>query len=690
MGFLKKILTVCFLLLAVPAHGAIDCSGTGLQDALDALSGDGTTITCNSGTITFPAGGIDVDQGYAVKIDGGGVIVSSGGGILVKGTPGKMVEITGFVFGDGTTYPWESTGTIGYSRSTGLSSCGLADCTNIVNIHGNTFQGNSTAGPGIIIRDFVTGVIYNNTFQGPRMWTMIAFGPEVYGGINGGYQAAGYSWSQDTGLGGSNFVFVEGNTVNVDTFYSGSAFVDGNYGARWVQRFNTIKNANLGGHDSANYNAGEGGHQGTRATETYNNDMHYTIGYTAGMSNARGGAGVFYNNRLRTPKTTSDSYCGLQAYRRPTNPAQGTVRTDLATAAAEDLGGVEVTSAAEIFVSDDVNKYIYIYSGTGWTPGLWCKIASVDGSTATLDCTDVSDGSNSGALSSGKFMLVGTGKNTWITFCDAITADKMCMFNGMICVGEGNGDCPDTCGDGDDTCGPCVPVDTPIDGRTYPLCRGQIGSGKHNETTGAQAAEPFYAWKNYHCASPASSNLNSPDGDEVPCRVKMGSTSFPTSPVTSVGKALYISVATNFTGGNYTISAVDGDGYGLLSQDSVDVACGPNDGATGNANYRFDLYADAADCPEWHELTYADTVLSTSQETILETDLVVQSAAPETYTAYTCPHPLAAASYTGKECDYTLYGTAGYGTKASSYGSTANFGSGSTHSWGSGATHTFQ
>lgn len=688
-----KMFLICWMCISVlmcwSTAEAIDCSGTGLQDELDKLSGDGTTITCNSGTITFPAGGIDVDQGYAVKIDGGGVVVSSGGGIHIKGTPGKIVEITGFTFGNGTTYPGSADYNLCINYSGNNSSCGLSDCNDIVKIHGNTFHGNSTAGPEIYINDMVTGVIYNNTFQGPRPWSMIDVSPEIVNTSKSYYSAAGYNWSQDTNLGGSNFVFIEGNTVNIDVHGAGNAFVDGNYGGRWVERFNTLKNANLGRHDSSNYNSGEGAHQGVRAIETYNNDMHYDVGYYHGMSNARGGAGVMFNNRLRTPKSGSDRYCSLYAYRSPTTIiGVYTLKTDLVTSSAEDAGGVEVTSESAAFDSGDIGDYLYITGGTGWTVGQWCQISGVVDSTATLACTDVSIGSNSGALSDGTFILSNSNINTWHTLCGDALAEKMCMFSGELCTGDGNGDCTSHCGDGSDNCGPCVPVDTPVDGRTYPLCRSQIGSGKHNESTGAQAVEPFYAWDNYYCASPASYNLNSPDGDEVPCRVKMGSTSFPTSPVTSVGKKLTVNGKGTFTGGTYIISAVDGDGYGLLSQDGVDVACSTTDGATGNADYQFDLYASAEDCQSWRELSYSDMVAT--QSTILSTDFVVQSAAPETYTPADCPHTLAAASYPGKKCDYTLYGTAGYGTKASSSGSTANFGSGSTHSWGSGATHTFQ
>lgn len=59
--------------------------------------------------------------------------------------------------------------------------------------------------------------------------------------------------------------------------------------------------------------------------------------------------------------------------------------TDLAATSATGTAPV-VTSASYTFVAGDVNAYVFVKSGTNWTPG-WYKIASVAGGAATLTAT---------------------------------------------------------------------------------------------------------------------------------------------------------------------------------------------------------------------------------------------------------------------------------------------------------------
>ena len=64
------------------------------------------------------------------------------------------------------------------------------------------------------------------------------------------------------------------------------------------------------------------------------------------------------------------------------NPTNANMATDLAATSATGNSPV-VTSASYNFVAGDVNHWIYIKSGTNWTPG-WYKIASVAANAATL------------------------------------------------------------------------------------------------------------------------------------------------------------------------------------------------------------------------------------------------------------------------------------------------------------------
>jgi hypothetical protein len=73
----------------------------------------------------------------------------------------------------------------------------------------------------------------------------------------------------------------------------------------------------------------------------------------------------------------SDSICG-GAF----DPVTGTRPTDLAGTNATTASPV-VTSASYTFVSGDIGSWLYIKSGTNWTPG-WYQIASVSAGAATL------------------------------------------------------------------------------------------------------------------------------------------------------------------------------------------------------------------------------------------------------------------------------------------------------------------
>lgn len=65
------------------------------------------------------------------------------------------------------------------------------------------------------------------------------------------------------------------------------------------------------------------------------------------------------------------------------NPANANMLTDLAATVANTAAPV-VTSASYNFKSTDVGNYLYIKSGTSWTPG-WYKIISVAANAATLE-----------------------------------------------------------------------------------------------------------------------------------------------------------------------------------------------------------------------------------------------------------------------------------------------------------------
>src|SRR5689334_8551301 len=65
------------------------------------------------------------------------------------------------------------------------------------------------------------------------------------------------------------------------------------------------------------------------------------------------------------------------------DPGNASMATDLAGSSANTASPV-VSSASYNFAAGDVGHWLFIQSGTNWTPG-WYKIASVASNQATLD-----------------------------------------------------------------------------------------------------------------------------------------------------------------------------------------------------------------------------------------------------------------------------------------------------------------
>jgi hypothetical protein len=93
-------------------------------------------------------------------------------------------------------------------------------------------------------------------------------------------------WAQDPGFGSPNSaVYYEANYVAS----SSTNFNDGNYGCRFVSRFNTIADA---GTWTFEIHGMQGENRGCQRTEIYNNH----VGGSGGFSEMRGGSGLFFGN----------------------------------------------------------------------------------------------------------------------------------------------------------------------------------------------------------------------------------------------------------------------------------------------------------------------------------------------------------------------------------------------------------
>jgi len=125
----------------------------------------------------------------------------------------------------------------------------------------------------------------------------------TYGGKETGHGAwADYPW-----FGTGKFFFIEDNTLigNGVTTTSGLS-TDGEFGARFVMRYNDCTNSHAGFHGT------EGGNRGTRAVEIYNNAFHWTIPPNALN---RSGVAFYHDNSWTGSKSNSGTHSIIQIYR---------------------------------------------------------------------------------------------------------------------------------------------------------------------------------------------------------------------------------------------------------------------------------------------------------------------------------------------------------------------------------------
>ncbi len=137
-------------------------------------------------------------------------------------------------------------------------------------------------GPASNSQSCPTGLIDNNEFYNARVL--------VWGNmdlLNG----ASHVFSEETALGTDNAIFIENNYFERTAF--GNA-IDSNYGGRYVFRYNTVKNAYVELHGSAN----DLNFRGTRSVEIYGNKMHADGTVKIGNPPIRfiGGTGVVWGN----------------------------------------------------------------------------------------------------------------------------------------------------------------------------------------------------------------------------------------------------------------------------------------------------------------------------------------------------------------------------------------------------------
>lgn len=304
---LEVVLLLTLCICSCPANSMAECGGSSptwvasdatrseVQSCIDSAS-DGDTVNVPAGTAEWISDvvvpntkGLTILGGY-----GGGTTTISGSGITIYPAMNKLNDISGFTFTFSSTDYAITINSLPYKDCVGENLC-----SDVIKIHDCTFNSASIRVYGRVI-----GVIYRNTFAKTTPYSIIRLfrDPSTEGSPTNGSDGGSAEWTMDTELGSSNFIFIEGNTVVIDSPNVGASFVTGRSGMRYVARYNTVKNLNLTHH------AAEIAYdRGTRAFEIYNNLIWFTDDIQGAIYPIRGGTGVFFSNRVQGTKFSQTS-----------------------------------------------------------------------------------------------------------------------------------------------------------------------------------------------------------------------------------------------------------------------------------------------------------------------------------------------------------------------------------------------
>ena len=280
---MKKLAPIVLLLIFVvpsPARAqvinAASCSPVDVQNALNSITKDGTTVilpTCRA----IWTGPVIYTQTHSFTLQGQTIVSCSGmpgtasygctdadNTVLVDGevggndpglitlltTPGKSARVTGITFsqssGASKTFNGAFRVTGGSAGPTALFRFDHNHCDQISAIC-------------IVEAENVSGVFDHNDLHGTGSGTF-----HLYGGTPS-QDGGDLAWAQPTALGSANFIFFEDNVIT-------NGGDDCQEGGRWVIRYNTI----IAGPTQGNLvithpTGGDATYRGCRAWELYNN-----------------------------------------------------------------------------------------------------------------------------------------------------------------------------------------------------------------------------------------------------------------------------------------------------------------------------------------------------------------------------------------------------------------------------------
>jgi hypothetical protein len=187
---------------------------------------------------------------------------------------GKVCRVSGFSFRPGSVTATNFNGAIAIKGP--QSTAVRFDHCHFVTLHQISLFNISTA---------VYGVIDHNVLDFPSGNQSFVIRMANWGG-SGNYGDG--SWSDPSFWGSEKFIFIEDNCLNNTSSSELSGSTDGDYGGRWVFRYNHCYDIEMGGHGT------EGRFRGIRAVEIYNNDFHFS--FARNLGGLRGGTSLIHDN----------------------------------------------------------------------------------------------------------------------------------------------------------------------------------------------------------------------------------------------------------------------------------------------------------------------------------------------------------------------------------------------------------
>jgi hypothetical protein len=383
---------------------------------------NGPTHTAVSGdTINIPGGSCTWLSNLPVSVGitlagpgassltiGDGYAASNSGLIRVSLPSGQTFRITGF-----TLNP--TSGVVTQTVIGVAGTCSSTSCPNLIVDHmatsGFTFSSLTSA---FIGTDNVFGVIYQNNFN-IDFQTAIKVGNSAYLGV-GAY--GDNSWAQPEAYGTANALFIENNTFTNPGTAVANVMDCAPAGCRWVFRFNSVTNGNVGGHGTDS----TGRSRSERMVDTNNNQFidDASKGLTWPLVvHYRGGTGVVWGNTLSEINGTANpgftGFITLDTYRRtyafhPWGGCNGAGSYDQNDGTVYDSGTATATSTTLTNSTKNWTANQWVQSGAPYsvldtTQNFGSEIIANKAITASLMLTDDGYGQNNQFASGDSYQI---------------------------------------------------------------------------------------------------------------------------------------------------------------------------------------------------------------------------------------------------------------------------------------------